>query len=310
MPFAKRSCYDWKLRTQSLPLGKRTLVMGILNTTPDSFSDGGAFATHARAIEHALAMLEDGADIVDIGGESTRPGKRQPLGIQEEIDRVLPVLEGILRHRPESILSIDTYKSATAAAGLRAGAQIVNDVSGFSWDEAMARVCAAAGCGVVLMHLRGRPEQWEELPVTDAKPLVSLVKQELQQRLEQARQAGIGRERIVLDPGIGFGKTYDRNYFLLAGLEEFSRLGQPLLAGVSRKAFLGRTLAPLNHGVDAPVERRGNASLAAVTAAILAGAHLVRVHDVRPAREAAAIADAVLLAAAESVSQQNPNDGA
>jgi len=298
MPFAKRSCHDWKLRTQSLPLGKRTLVMGVLNTTPDSFSDGGAFATHTRAIEHALAMLEDGADIVDIGGESTRPGKRQPVGIQEEIDRVLPVLEGVLRHRPESILSIDTYKSATAAAAIRAGAQIVNDVSGFSWDAAMARVCAATGCGVVLMHLRGQPEQWEELPITDAKPLVALVKQELQQRLDQARQAGIGREKIVLDPGIGFGKTFDRNYFLLAGLEEFSRLGQPLLAGVSRKAFLGRTLAPLNQGVDVPVERRGAASLAAVTAAILAGAHLVRVHDVRPAREAAAIADAVLLAAA------------
>jgi dihydropteroate synthase len=298
MPFAKRSCYDWKLRTQSLPLGKRTLVMGILNTTPDSFSDGGVFVTHARAIEHALAMLEDGADIVDIGGESTRPGKRQPLGIQEEIDRVLPVLEGVRRHRPESILSIDTYKSATAAAALQAGAEIVNDVSGFSWDEAMAGVCAAAGCGVVLMHLRGRPEQWEEIPVTDAKPLVSLVKQELQLRLQQAQQAGIARERIVLDPGIGFGKTFDRNYFLLAGLEELSLLEQPLLAGVSRKAFLGRTLAPLNHGVDAPVDRRGTASVAAVTAAILAGAHLVRVHDVRPAREAAAIADAVLAAAA------------
>jgi dihydropteroate synthase len=298
MPFAKRSCYDWKLRTQSLPLGKRTLVMGILNTTPDSFSDGGVFVTHARAIEHALAMLEDGADIVDIGGESTRPGKRQPLGIQEEIDRVLPVLEGVLRHRTESILSIDTYKSATAAAALQAGAEIVNDVSGFSWDEAMAGVCAAAGCGVVLMHLRGRPEQWEEIPVTDAKPLVSLVKQELQLRLQQAQQAGIARERIVLDPGIGFGKTFDRNYFLLAGLEELSLLEQPLLAGVSRKAFLGRTLAPLNHGVDAPVDRRGTASVAAVTAAILAGAHLVRVHDVRPAREAAAIADAVLAAAA------------
>ena len=299
MPFAKRSCYDWKLRTQSLPLGKRTLVMGILNATPDSFSDGGAFATHAGAIEHALAMLEDGADIVDIGGESTRPGKRQPLGIQEEIDRVLPVLEGVFRHRPESILSVDTYKSATAGAALRAGVQIVNDVSGFSWDEAMAGVCAAAGCGVVLMHVRGRPEQWEELPGGDGKPLVSLVKQELQQRLDQAQQAGIARERIVLDPGIGFGKAFDRNYFLLAGLEEFSRLEQPLLAGVSRKAFLGRTLAPLNQGVDVPVERRGTASLAAVTAAILAGAHLVRVHDVRPAREAAAIADAVLQAAAE-----------
>jgi dihydropteroate synthase len=302
MPFAKRSCYDWKLRTRSLSLGKRTLVMGILNTTPDSFSDGGVFVTHARAIEHALAMLEDGADIVDIGGESTRPGKRQPLGVQEEVDRVLPVLEGVLRHRPESILSIDTYKSATAAAALHAGAQIVNDVSGFFWDEAMAGVCAAAGCGVVLMHLRGRPEQWEELPAPDGRPLVSLIKQDLQQRLDQAQQAGIARERIVLDPGIGFGKALDRNYFLLAGLEEFSRLGQPLLAGVSRKAFLGRTLAPLNQGVDAPVERRGTASVAAITAAILGGAHLVRVHDVRPAREAAAIADAVLAAAAESVS--------
>ena len=271
----------------------RPLVRGVLNVTPDSFSDGGHFLDPETAIAQASRLAAEGADILDIGGESTRPGKRKPLGIQEEIDRVLPVLEGVLRHRPESILSIDTYKSATAAAALHAGAQIVNDVSGFSWDEAIARVCAAAGCGVVLMHLRGRPGQWEELP----EPLVSLVNQELQQRLEQAQQAGIGRERIVLDPGIGFGKAFDRNYFLLAGLEEFSRLGQPLLAGVSRKAFLGRTLAPLNHGVDAPVERRGTASLAAVTAAILAGAHLVRVHDVRPAREAAAIADAVLLAA-------------
>jgi dihydropteroate synthase len=272
--------------------------MGILNTTPDSFSDGGAFATHAKAIEHALAMFEDGADLVDIGGESTRPGKRKPLGIQEEIDRVIPVLEGVLRHRPESIFSIDTYKSATAAAALHAGAEIVNDVSGLSWDEAMAQVCIEAGCGVVLMHLHGRPGEWQELPAMDGKEMVALVKRELGQRLEQARETGIERERIVLDPGFSFGKAYDRNYFLLVGLEELSNLGQPLLAGVSRKGFLGRTLSPLYHGVDAPVGSRGSASLAAVTATILAGAHLVRVHDVRPAREAAAIADAVLAAAA------------
>jgi dihydropteroate synthase len=162
----------------------------------------------------------------------------------------------------------------------------------------MAGVCAAGRCGIVLMHLRGRPEQWDEFPGTDAKQLVSLVKQELQERLEQAMQAGIERERIVLDPGFGFSKTYDRNYSLLVGLEELSRLGQPLLAGVSRKSFLGRTLSSLNQGVDVPVGGRGNASLAAVTAAILAGAQVVRVHDVRPAREAAAIADAVLVAAA------------
>jgi dihydropteroate synthase len=301
MPFAKRSCYDWKLRTQSLLLGKRTLVMGVLNTTPDSFSDGGVFATHAEAIEHALTMFEDGADIVDIGGESTKPGKRKPPGVQEEIDRVLPVLEGVRRHRPESILSIDTYKSATAAAALHAGAEIVNDVSGFCWDEAMARVCAEAGCGVVLMHLQGQPGEWHELPDMGGKEMVTLIKQELQQRLDQALQAGIERERIVLDPGFGFGKAYDRNYFLLAGLEQLSRMGQPLLAGLSRKAFLGRTLSPLNQGVDVPVGRRGNASLAAVTAVMLAGAHIVRVHEVRPAREAAAVADAILLAAAADV---------
>jgi dihydropteroate synthase len=298
MSFAKRSLYDWKLRTRSLPLGNRTVVMGILNTTPDSFSDGGSFATPARAIEHALAMFDDGADIVDVGGESTRPGKRKPLGIQEEIDRVIPVLEGVLRHRPESILSMDTYKSATAAAGLQAGAEIVNDVSGLCWDEAMAHVCAVAGCGVVLMHLHGRPGEWQELPAMDGNAMVALVKRELRERLDQAMQAGIERERIVLDPGFGFGKAYDRNYSLLVGLEELSRLGQPLLAGVSRKAFLGRTLSHLYQGTDTGVKSRGSASLAAVTAAILAGAQLVRVHDVRPAREAAAIADAVLQAAA------------
>lgn len=281
-----------------MPLGKRTVVMGVLNHTPDSFSDGGAFAGHAKATEHALAMFDDGADIVDIGGESTRPGTRKPLSSQEEMDRVLPVVEGVLRHRPESILSIDTYKSATAAAALHAGAEIVNDVSGFTWDEEIAQVCAAAGCGVVLMHLRGQPGEWQVLPAMDGKEMVALVKRELFERLEQARQAQIERDRIVLDPGFGFSKVYDRNYLLLAGLEELSRLGQPLLAGVSRKSFLGRTLSTLYPGGDVPVERRGNASIAAVTATILAGAHLVRVHDVRPAREAAAIADAVLAAAA------------
>jgi dihydropteroate synthase len=301
MPFAKRSYYDWKVRTKSLPLGKRTLVMGVLNTTPDSFSDGGAFATPAQAIEHALAMFEDGADMVDVGGESTRPGKRKPLSVQEEIDRVLPVLEGVLSHRPGSILSIDTYKSSTAAAALSAGAEIVNDVSGLSWDREMAQVCAAASCGVVLMHLQGPPGEWLELPAMDGREMVGVVKRELRHRLEQAQEAGIERERIVLDPGFGFGKAGDRNYSLLVGLEELSGLGQPLLAGVSRKSFLGKTLS-LHQGSNVLVGSRGNVSIAAVTATILAGAQLVRVHDVRPAREAAAIADAVLAAAVESIS--------
>ena len=296
MPFASRARSDWKLRTRSLPLGERTVVIGVLNTTPDSFSDGGAFDSPAAAIEHGLQMLEDGADIVDIGGESTRPGKRKPVGIREEINRVLPVLKGILRHHPEAILSIDTYKSQTAAAALEAGAQIVNDVSGFLWDEAMAQVCLGARCGVVLMHTRGRPEEWHALPPLNPNQVVPQVRQALHQRLEQALKAGIERERIVLDPGFGFGIIADQNYSLLAGLDELSGLGQPLLAGVSRKGFLGKTLSPLYNGVDVPVDRRANASLAAVTATILAGAQLVRVHDVRPTREAAAIADAILAA--------------
>jgi dihydropteroate synthase len=296
MPFGLRSRCNWKLRTRSLPLGERTVVMGVLNTTPDSFSDGGAFSTPAAGIEYSLAMFEEGADIVDIGGESTRPGKRRPVSVQEEIDRVIPVVEGVLRHRPDAILSIDTYKAQTAASALAAGVEIVNDVSGFLWDEEMSSVCVAVGCGVVLMHTRGRPEEWRTLPPLQQKEVVPLVMRGLRQRLQGALDAGVERERIVLDPGFGFGIILEQNYALLAGLEELSGLGQPLLAGVSRKAFLGRTLSPLYQGVDAPAGRRGSASLAAVTAAILAGAQLVRVHDVRPSREAATIADAILAA--------------
>jgi dihydropteroate synthase len=296
MPFALRARCGWKLRTRSIPLGERTVLMGVLNTTPDSFSDGGAFDSPAAAIEHGLQMLEEGADIVDIGGESTRPGKHKPVGIREEIDRVIPVLKGILRHRPEAILSIDTYKSQTATAALEAGAEIVNDVSGFLWDESMAQVCVGARCGVVLMHTRGRPEEWRALPPIEPNQVVPHVRQALQQRLDEALKAGIEREQIVLDPGFGFGVIADQNYSLLAGLDELTSLGQPVLAGVSRKGFLGRTLSPLYKGKDVPADRRGNASLAAVTATILSGAHLVRVHDVRPSREAVAVADAILAA--------------
>jgi dihydropteroate synthase len=243
-------------------------------------------------------MFEEGADIVDIGGESTRPGKHGPVTVQEEVDRVIPVIEGVLRHRPDAILSIDTFKGQTAAAALAAGVEIVNDVSGFLWDEEMSKVCVAARCGVILMHTRGRPEEWRTLPPLAQKDVVPLVKRGLRQRLQGALDAGVERERIVLDPGFGFGILLEQNYALLAGFEELSSLGQPLLAGVSRKAFLGRTLSLLYDGVAAPVGRRGSASLAAVTAAILSGAQLVRVHDVRPSREAATIADAILAASA------------
>jgi dihydropteroate synthase len=284
--FASRARYEWKLRTRVLSLGEKTVVMGVLNTTPDSFSDGGQFAGAAAAIEHGLAMFEEGADIVDIGGESTRPGKRKPVVLEEELDRVLPVIEGILRHRRGGILSIDTYKSQTAEAALAVGVEIVNDVSGLLWDEAMAAVCAGAKCGVVLMHTRGRPEDWKTLPGLKPEEVVPHVQQALQQRLEHALGSGIEPDRIAVDPGFGFGILGPENYSLLAGLDHLSSLGRPLLAGPSRKRFLAPDLQPA---------QRGNATLAATTAAILNGAHVVRVHDVRAVREAATVADAVLM---------------
>ena len=270
--------------------------MGVLNITPDSFSGDGLLTDQKMAVERGLAMLEAGASILDVGGESTRPGKREALPAEEEIGRVLRVISAILERRPDATISIDTYKAETAKAAVAAGAEIVNDVSGFLWDEAMASTCAELACGVVLMHTRGRPEEWSGLPRLDPDDAVAVVKSELSERLKTALTAGVQAGRIVLDPGIGFGKVYESNYALVSRLEELRELGRPLLSGVSRKSFLGRTLAPLRGGVDAPAEERGNATIAAVTASILAGADVVRVHDVRPAVEAAAIADALLAA--------------
>jgi dihydropteroate synthase len=301
MGFARRSPALWRLRSRGLALGERTLVMGVLNITPDSFSGDGLLADQDLAIERGLGMLDAGAAILDVGGESTRPGKREELPAEEEIERVLPVISGILKHRPRAAISIDTYKAETARAAVHAGAEIVNDVSGFLWDEAMGSTCAELGCGVVLMHTRGRPEEWSGLPRLGPDDVVAVVKSELRERMNAALEAGVLVERVVLDPGIGFGKVYESNYALVVGLEELRELGRPLLSGVSRKSFLGRTLAPLRGGVDAPAHERGNATIAAVTASILAGANIVRVHDVRPAVEAAAIADAVLAASADSV---------
>src|SRR6185437_5740138 len=240
-----RAHFDWKLRTQSLALGTVTRVMGILNVTPDSFSDGGRLRSVDDAVEAALAMFADGAVIVDVGGESTRPGAGGTISTQQEIDRVLPVIEGIRRAEPGALLSIDTYHVATARAAIQAGAEIVNDVSGLLWDDAMAATCAELQCGVVLMHARGRPHEWKSLPRLKPDEVLPLVKRELAERLAAALAAGIESARIVLDPGFGFGKVQDANYPLLCGLPELATLGQPLLAGVSRKSFLGHTLAPL-----------------------------------------------------------------
>jgi dihydropteroate synthase len=289
-----RPQFTWRLRSRTLELGPRTLIMGVLNITPDSFSDGGRFFEPGAAIEHGLELLDEGADILDIGGESTRPGAMAAAGqpavsAEEELRRVLPVIEELLRRRPEAIVSIDTYKAQVARTAVEAGAEIANDVSGLRWDAEMASTLAGQSCGVVLIHMRGRPAEWRTLPRLDDP--VELVRRELREGAEAALAAGIARERIVLDPGFGFGKSFDENYPLLAHFRELHQLGFPLLAGVSRKSFIGRTLA--KNGSDAPPQERLYGSLAAMTAAILGGAHLVRAHDVKPAVQAAKIADAI-----------------
>jgi dihydropteroate synthase len=294
MVFAHRQHSIWQLRTRALELGRRTVVMGILNVTPDSFSDGGMYRDAESAIEAGLRMFAEGAGIVDVGGESTRPGTYAKPSPAEEADRVLPVLEGLLRERPDAVISIDTYHATTARRAVGAGAEIVNDVSGLLWDADMAEVCAALQCGVAVMHTRGRPEDWKELPALALDEVTPLVMQGLRERVDAALRAGIVAERIVVDPGLGFGKAFEENYSLLAHLDAVRALGYPVLAGVSRKGFLGRTLGALRGGPDAPAEGRGTATIAAMTAAILCGADVVRVHAVRDAVEAAAIADAVL----------------
>jgi dihydropteroate synthase len=325
MEAISRETMPWQLRTRTLELGRRTLVMGIVNITPDSFSDGGAFLDPKAAVAHALQLLEEGADLIDLGAESTRPGSRASGGAggafdfpsvsaDEEQGRVLPVVEGILQARPNTLVSVDTYKAATARAALNAGVEIINDVSGFAWDAEMASVCAEFKAGVILMHTRGRPEMWRAQPQLAPDELLATVRAGLAASLAAAAAAGIPPHAVVLDPGYGFGKRFEENYVLLARQEELLSLGRPLLAGVSRKSFLGRTLAPLHSGNDgsgsdgsgndgsgsdgggndAPIEARETASVAALVAAILHGASIVRVHAVRPAVEAARIADAVL----------------
>jgi dihydropteroate synthase len=302
-----RPPYRWQLRSRALELGHRTLIMGVVNVTPDSFSDGGQFLDPARAVEHGLRLLEEGADILDIGGESTRPGahiaveeagatvKTRPVVTEEEeLRRVIPVIQGVLRARPEAVVSVDTYKSGVAVAATAAGVEIVNDVSAFQWDPQMASTCAELQCGVVLMHTRGQPHQWRNLPA-DAD-VSALVEHDLANRVQVAFERGVRRERIVLDPGFGFGKNYEENYPLLARFGQLHRMGFPLLAGTSRKSFVGRTVGK-RAGRDAPPNDRLYGSLAAMVASILQGAHIVRVHDAKPALEAAAVADEALAAA-------------
>jgi dihydropteroate synthase len=284
-----RPQFQWKLRSGSLKLGERTLIMGVVNVTPDSFSDGGQFLDPDRAIAHAIELLSEGADIVDVGGESTRPGEKDLVSVDEEKRRVLPVVEGILKQAPGALISIDTYKAETARAALEAGAEIVNDVSGFSWDKNMLPTLISSPCGCVLMHTRGRPQEWRTLPPLDSTEVVPLVFKGLRRLAGHAVLAGIERERIVLDPGFGFGKRLDENFSLLAGLGKLHELGFPLLSGTSRKSFIARSMV-----ASEPASARLAGTIATVTASILQGVHLVRVHDVREAREAALVADSIL----------------
>jgi len=294
-----RPRFEWDLGSRRLLLGPRTLIMGVLNVTPDSFSDGGRYFDTFSAVEHGLQLLDEGADIVDIGGESTRPGAAvgdQAAAVvsqEEELRRVLPVLRELKRRRPHAVISIDTYKAAVARAAVEAGAEVVNDVSGLEWDAGMVRAVADLGCGAVLMHTRGRPDEWRSLPEVD--DMVALVCHGLRQSSENALRAGVVRERIILDPGFGFGKRMEENYPLLARFEEFHALGFPLLAGPSRKSFVGRATA--RAGSTIPAEERIIGSVAAAVISIMKGAHIVRVHDVRETVEAAAMADAILSSA-------------
>lgn len=295
----------WELRTRQLELGRRTLVMGVLNVTPDSFSDGGLDRSTEEAVERGLRLLSEGADILDIGGESTRPGAKVEgtpglagaVTAEEECRRILPVIEGVLKAKPDAVVSVDTYKAWVARRAVQAGAEIVNDVSGLRWDKAMAATVAELGCGVVIMHTRGVPSEWRDLP--PEPEIVDVVKRELRERVNEAVAAGVKRERIVLDPGFGFGKNYEENVPLLAKFEEFAELGFPLLAGTSRKSFLGRVVAARRAEIagekveDLGPSHRLTATVASNVIAAMKGAAVVRVHDVREAVEAMAVVDAV-----------------
>jgi dihydropteroate synthase len=301
-----RQKFEWDLGKRRLALGERTLVMGVVNVTPDSFSDGGLHLDPKHAVAHALRLLDEGADIVDVGGESTRPGAgvrpsaggqyfarhHVPVPEEDELRRVIPVVEAVKRARPDAVVSVDTYKAPVASAAVAAGAEIVNDVSGFLWDAAMATTLRGLTCGAVLMHMRGRPEEWRTLPpIGDA---LGLVKRELRDRTGKALEAGVAGERLVLDPGFGFGKNFEENYPLLGRFGELQELGFPLLAGVSRKSFLGRTVA--RHGKDAPTAERLAGTLAAETTLVMSGVHILRTHDVRACVDAVRVAEAILRA--------------
>jgi dihydropteroate synthase len=313
-----RKIFRLRLAKRTLLLGKKTLVMGVVNITPDSFSDGGKFFSAHKAIQHALALAKAGADILDIGAESTRPGADE-ISVVEELRRLLPLLQA-LRGKIKIPISVDTRKSSVAEIALGAGAEIINDVSALRYDPRIAEVVAENKCGLVLMHMRGEPGTMQKIAF--AKNVVADVTKDLRAALAIARRAGVEKSQIVLDPGIGFGKSFPQNYELLRKLPELAKLGYPLAVGTSRKGFLGHTLAlakerafdeqrakgsrhsaragmsvklaTLRSNKPVASEERLFATAATVAASILAGAHIVRVHDVAEMAQVAAVTDRVL----------------
>ena len=287
-----RSDFTIRCRRQTFRLGERTLIMGVLNVTPDSFSDGGLFLEKDKAVAQGLRMVEEGADFIDVGGESTRPGSK-PLELQEELRRVLPVIESLAREVDVPI-SIDTYKPEVAQRAIDAGAQIVNDISGLKFDPHLASVVARADLALVVMHIRGTPETMQQNVYYDS--LFSEILLSLKESIRRAGSAGLDPEQVIIDPGIGFGKNLNDNLLIIKDLYEFRVLGRPILVGPSRKSFIGRTL-----GTEARDRLEG--TLAAAAVAALHGAHIVRVHDVLQAKRAVAMADAIRSAGDASLSK-------
>jgi dihydropteroate synthase len=275
---------EWKISRRSLSYGERTLVMGVLNVTPDSFSDGGQFFSLAGALAHAEQMIDEGADIIDIGGESTRPGSTF-VSEEEELCRVIPVIERLANL--SAPISIDTTKPEVARIALEAGAEIVNDISGLRFEPAIAEVAAAAKAGIVLMHSRGTPKDMQKMPPMENA--LAEVSAGLSESVALAESLGIARQSIAIDPGIGFGKTVEQNVELIAELDQLAKQfpGMPILIGTSRKSFLGKLLN------GAPADERVHGTTASIVAAVLKGAHIVRVHEVKSAVEAIKIADAI-----------------
>ena len=284
----QRDLFMLQSPTCRLEAGRKTRVMGILNCTPDSFSDGGRYFEKQAAIAQGLRLAEQGADIIDVGGESTRPAGTygegaQPISEAEEMERVIPVIETLAQSVP-TMISIDTYKASVAEAAIRAGAGMVNDISGFQFDPRMAEVVSRYRVPAIVMHIKGTPRDMQQNP--HYENLMDELYQYFERRLERARDAGVPRERLVLDPGLGFGKRLQDNYEILRRLEEFRGLGCPVMVGPSRKSFIGKVL-------NLPVEQRHEGTAAAVALAVAHGAHLVRVHDVKEMQRVARIAEMI-----------------